>query len=82
MSEWAHEHPEEMQEISELPLSEQNAALRGAMVDPLEVADQQRKEAKESPAVAVCAKCFGRGWVFHDRAGMRSCARCGGSGAP
>ncbi len=49
MSEWAHNHPEEMEEIAKLPLSEQNEALRGAMVDPLEVADQQRKERRESP---------------------------------
>ncbi len=51
MSEWAHDHPEEMEEIAKLPLSQQNEALRGAMVDPLEVADQQRKEARENPPV-------------------------------
>lgn len=33
---WAREHPEEMERISRLPASEQNEALREAMV-PLEL---------------------------------------------
>lgn len=44
MSQWAHEHPEEMAEIAALPLSQQNEALRAAMVDPLEQADRERDE--------------------------------------
>ncbi len=82
MGEWHRNNPELAEEISRLPPSEQLAAERAAMVDPLEVADQQRKEARESPPVAVCAQCTGRGWIFHDRAGMRQCPRCDGSGAP
>jgi hypothetical protein len=48
VSEWAHNHPEEMTEIARLPLSQQNSALRAAMSDPLEIADQRRKEAIEN----------------------------------
>jgi hypothetical protein len=41
---WASEHPEEMDEISRLPLSRQNEALRGAMGhDP----DRIREELEE-----------------------------------
>ncbi len=53
MSQWAHEHPEEMTEIARLPLSQQNEALRGAMTDPLAAADHFRKEQKESPAYSA-----------------------------
>lgn len=44
MSRWAHEHPEEMAEIAALPPALQNEALREAMVDPRDVADQLRDE--------------------------------------
>ena len=31
MSQWAREHPEEMERISRLPMNEQNAAMRAAI---------------------------------------------------
>jgi len=35
MSRWAHEHPEQMEEIARLPLSAQSDALHDAMLDSL-----------------------------------------------
>ncbi len=90
MSEWAHDHPEEMEEIAKLPLSQQNEALRGAMVDPLEVADQQRKEARENPPEEfstsfeevpgiICGRCDGKGWTMKDK-NVKECVACLGTG--
>lgn len=44
MSQWANEHPEQMEEIARLPMREQNAALREAIgYDP----DRVREEHEE-----------------------------------
>ncbi len=62
----------------------ENDPLFGISMKPNTVWDyeEREQEARESPPVAVCASCAGRGWIFHDRAGMRCCPRCDGSGAP
>ncbi len=44
MSQWHRENPELAEEIAKLPLSEQNAAERALMPDPLERADRERDE--------------------------------------
>lgn len=46
MSQWARENPELMEEIASLPPSQQNAAMRAVMPDPLEAADRARDERK------------------------------------
>lgn len=48
MSAWANEHPEQMLEISLLPLREQNAALREAMgYDPDAIREQAEEAERE-----------------------------------
>lgn len=54
MSGWHREHPEEAERIAALPLSEQNAAERAVIPDPLEHADRERRERREAA-------------YFHDR---------------
>lgn len=48
MSGWAHDHPEEMLEISRLPLSQQPEALRGAMGPSIEAAERRREQIKDT----------------------------------
>lgn len=37
---WAREHPEEMEQIAALPLSQQNEALRGAIERPIDTLER------------------------------------------
>ena len=45
MSQWANEHPEQMEEIAHLPLNEQNAAMRAAIgYDPDAIRDRLEED--------------------------------------
>ncbi len=90
MGEWHRNNPEAAEEIANLPPSEQLGAERAAMVDPLEVADQQRKEARENPPEefstsfeevpgTLCPRCDGAGFVKVER-DFKQCSRCDGTG--
>lgn len=49
MSQWAHNHPEQMAEIAQLPLSQQNAAMRDAIgYDPDLIRDQLEQQERET----------------------------------
>lgn len=76
MSRWHRDHPDQAEAIAMLPPSEQSAAERMLLPDPLEMADQLRKERKESP----CPECSGKGTLLAGSGEEGNCYACNGWG--
>lgn len=64
MSQWSHENPEEATEIARLPPRLRLAAERSAMSDPLGMADEQRKSARER-TISELIRCPQNGKVIY-----------------